>query len=125
MRTLLIDSPTEEEQNEEERALASLQFPYWNDMNVQEEATDRDIYPFDSKNQGQVVSTFVECAQNCFNEDACMVWTFMSQTGKCWIRTTWPITIDGISNEHGLYTENMKSLRPISGPVFKMSAPGP
>ena len=114
-RELLIDSPTIEAKNEHEQALANLQFFYWNNMNVQEEGSDRDIYPFDSKNQGQVVSSFAECAQNCFNEDACMVWTFMSQTGKCWIRTTWPITIDGNNNDHGLFTSNMVYMAPISG----------
>ena len=113
-RELLIDSQSEEK-DAEEQAIANREFLYWHTMNVQEEVSDRDIYPFDSKNQGQVVANFRQCAQNCFNEDACMVWTFMSQTRKCWIRTTWPISIDGISNDKGLYTSNMRSLRPISG----------
>ena len=113
-RDLLTDGPSEEKNDAEALGLASLEFPFWYAMNVQEEGSDRDIYPFDPSNQGQTVDSYKLCAQNCYNEDACMVWTFMRQTGKCWIRTTWPTTIDPDDGD-SRYTANMVAQRPMSG----------
>ena len=104
----------EEEENVEDEAqvLASRSFPYWKNTNLQEEGAARDIYPFDPKNQGQRVDIVNHCAQKCYNEDACMAFTFMENTKRCWLRTSWPVTID--ENDER-YTENMKAQKPTSG----------